>query len=82
MVIELGRRVQHTQIFLRMAALELRRIAEQAPDVAVQLQHVAQQLEAEEEDLALGGHGKTGQKNQGNSRGRRRREGQCSTLSK
>jgi hypothetical protein len=52
MVIELVRRVQDAQAFLRMAAIELRRIAEQAPDIAVELRHVAQKLEAEAEDLA------------------------------
>jgi hypothetical protein len=50
-VIELVRRAKDTQVFLRMAALELRRIAEQAPDIAVELRHVAQKLEAEAEDL-------------------------------
>ena len=45
-------RVQDTQVFLRMAAIELRRIAEQAPGIAVELRHVVQQLEAEAEDLA------------------------------
>lgn len=52
--IELLRQVQNTQVFLRMAAIELRRIAEQAPDIAVELQHVAQKLEAEAADLARG----------------------------
>src|SRR5204862_3044340 len=47
MVTELIPRVRDTQVFLRMAAIELRRIAEQAPDIAVELRHVAQQLEAE-----------------------------------
>jgi len=51
-VIELLRRVQDTQVFLRMAALELRRIAEQTPDVAVEARLIAQKLEAEAEDLA------------------------------
>ena len=52
MVIKLLRRVRDTEVFLRMAAVELRRIAEQAPDIAVELRHVAQQLDAEAEDLA------------------------------
>jgi hypothetical protein len=52
MVIELVRRVQDTQVFLRMAAIELRRIAEQAPDIAGELRHMAQKLEADAEDLA------------------------------
>ena len=51
-VIKLIRRVQNTQIFLRMAAIELQRIAEQAPDIAVELRQVAQKLQAEAEDLA------------------------------
>ena len=51
-MIELVRRVKSTQVFLRMAVIELRRIAEHAPDIAIELQHVAQQLEAEAEDLA------------------------------
>ena len=49
---ELLRRVQDAQVFLRMAAIKLRRIAEQAPDIAVELLHMAQQVEAEAEDLA------------------------------
>jgi F0F1-type ATP synthase membrane subunit b/b' len=45
--------MQDTQVFLRMAAIELRRIAEQAADdIAADLRHVVQQLEAEAEDLA------------------------------
>jgi hypothetical protein len=35
-----------------MAAIELRRIAKQAPDIAVELRHMAEKLEAEAEDLA------------------------------
>jgi hypothetical protein len=49
---KLFRRVQDAEAFLRMAAIELRRIAEQAPDIAAELRHVAQQAEAEAEDLA------------------------------
>ena len=52
MVIELLRRVQDTQVFLRMAVIELRRIAEQTPEMAGELQQVAQKIEAEAEDLA------------------------------
>jgi hypothetical protein len=51
-VIEPDGRVQNRQAFLKMAAIELRRIAERAPDVAVELGHVAEKLEAEAEDLA------------------------------
>ena len=52
MLIELIRRVQDAEAFLRMAEIELRRIAEQAPDIAAELRHVAQQVDAEAEDLA------------------------------
>jgi hypothetical protein len=38
--------------FLRMSAIELRRIAERAPDITDQLRHIARQLEAEANDLA------------------------------
>ena len=51
-VIKLFRRVHDAQVFLRMAAIELRRIAEEAPDIASELRHVAQQAEAEAENLA------------------------------
>ena len=51
-MIELSRRAQHTATFLRMAAIEMRRIAEQAPDTAVDLRHMARQLETEGNDLA------------------------------
>ena len=52
MVINLLRRVRDTEVFLRMAAVELRRIAEQTPDIAAELRHVAQKLGAEAEELA------------------------------
>jgi hypothetical protein len=51
-VIESLRRVKDTQFFLRMAAIELGRIAQRAPDISQELRHVAQQLEAEAADLA------------------------------
>ena len=51
-VIDSVRRMQHTQLFLKMAAAELSRLAEKAPEIAVELQHVARQLRAEIEDLA------------------------------
>jgi hypothetical protein len=35
-----------------MAAIELRRIAEEAPDIAAELRHIAQKVEAEAGDLA------------------------------
>jgi len=50
-MIELLQRVQDTRVFLRMAAIELRRMAEEAPDTAAELRHLAQKLEAEAEDL-------------------------------
>jgi hypothetical protein len=52
MVIELARQVQNTQFFLRMVAIELRRIGERAPDIAAELRHVAKKLDAEADDLA------------------------------
>jgi hypothetical protein len=53
-VIELRRQVQDTQVFLRMAVIELRRMAKAAPDIAVELRHLAQKLEAQADDLARG----------------------------
>jgi len=80
-VSELVQPVQDPQTFLRIAAIELRRIAEQDPDIAVELRDLAQKLEAEAEDLARR-NTKTGPNNRGRSRLQRRREGQCFTLSK
>ena len=51
MVIELVRRAQDAQVFLRMAAIELRRFAEEDPDIAAELRRVAQELEVEADDL-------------------------------
>ncbi|MBV9152787.1 MAG: hypothetical protein JO204_13520 [Alphaproteobacteria bacterium] len=45
--VELIRPVQNTDAFLKMAAIELRQIAELAPDIAAELRHMANQLEAE-----------------------------------
>ena len=81
-VFGLVRRVQNTRIFLRMAAIELRRIAEQAPDRAGELRHVAQKLEVEAEDLARRDTDETGLNNRDRSRLQRRGGGQCFTLSK
>jgi hypothetical protein len=39
MGIELIRRAREAQVFLKMAAIELRRIAEHAPDIAVELRN-------------------------------------------
>jgi hypothetical protein len=45
MVIELVRRMQDAQVFLRMTAIELRRIAEVVPDIAAELRHIAQTVD-------------------------------------
>ena len=46
-------RVQHMIAFLRMAALEMRRIAKGAePPLAAQLQHMAQQCDQEANEIA------------------------------
>jgi hypothetical protein len=37
--------------FLRLAAIELRRIAERAPDISSELRHIADQLDADAADL-------------------------------
>jgi hypothetical protein len=50
-VIEVPRRAQDEPAFLRMAAIELRRIAEQDPSLAIELRHLAQKIDAEAEDL-------------------------------
>ena len=48
---ELRRSINHEIAFLRMAAIELRRIAERAPEVADELRHIANQFEADAEEL-------------------------------
>ena len=45
------RAVDNTVRFLRLAAIELRRLAERAPDISGELHHVAEQLEADAADL-------------------------------
>jgi hypothetical protein len=47
----LVRAVDNTVKFLRMAAIELRRIAERTPDVADELRHIADQLDNDAKDL-------------------------------
>ena len=47
--------VDNTIKFLRMAAIEMRRIAERAPDVAEELRHMADQLDADADDLERAG---------------------------
>ena len=54
-VIELIQHVQEPRVFLRMAVLELRRIADEAPEIASELRLIAQQLEAEADDLVCRG---------------------------
>ena len=51
MVIELVQRVQDTHVFSRLAAIELRRLAEKDPDIAAKLRRLAQELEVQAEDL-------------------------------
>ena len=51
---QLAQRVREAESFLKMATIELRRIAERAPDIADDLRHVAHQLEAQAEALAHG----------------------------
>ncbi len=45
------RAADNTIKFLRMAAVELRRIAERAPDIADELRYLANQLDADANDL-------------------------------
>jgi hypothetical protein len=45
------RAVDNTIRFLRLAAIELRRLADRAPDISAELHHVANQLEADAADL-------------------------------
>ncbi len=45
------RAVDNTIRFLRMAANELRGMAERAPDISAELRHVANQLDADADDL-------------------------------
>ena len=49
---ELYRAVQQTIAFLRMAAVQARHIADDAPDVAELLRILADKLDAEADDLA------------------------------
>lgn len=45
------RAVDNTIRFPRMSAIELRRLAERAPDIAAELHHIAEQLDADADDL-------------------------------
>ncbi len=49
---ELSRTEKLTIPFLRMAAIEMRRIADDAPDVAERLRLIADKLDAEADDLS------------------------------
>ena len=53
-MVESNRKDQNTIAFLRMAATQLRQLAEHAPDIAAELRHMAGQLEAEADDLSGG----------------------------
>jgi type II secretory pathway component PulF len=46
------RAVDNTIAFLRMTAVELRRIAERSPEVAEELRRIADKLDADANDLA------------------------------
>lgn len=58
---EIRRSIDHEIAFLRMAAIQLRRIAERAPEVDDELRHMANQFEVDADDLAkrFGGLGTT-----------------------
>jgi hypothetical protein len=45
------RAVDNTIRFLRLAAIELRRLAERAPDISAELHHIADHLDADAADL-------------------------------
>lgn len=49
---ELERGVRQAVSFLKKASTEMRRIAAGDPDIAVELRHIARQLEAEANELA------------------------------
>jgi hypothetical protein len=48
---EIRRSIDHEIAFLRMAAIELRRVAERAAEVGDELRHMADQFEADTEEL-------------------------------
>ena len=47
----LRRSVAHTIAFMRMAAIELRRVAERDPGLAGELRRIADQLDADSDEL-------------------------------
>jgi hypothetical protein len=49
---DLRQRVAYTVMFLRMAETEMRELAERTPEVGRELQHIADALNAEANDLA------------------------------
>lgn len=49
---DLVRQAGDTHFFLRLVAIELSRIAKRSPDIAAELQHTAQKLHAEADNLA------------------------------
>jgi len=49
------RKADRTIAFLRMAAIELRRIAENEPQINGEIRYIADQLEAQANDLAQAG---------------------------
>lgn len=49
---DLPDRVGYTVVFLRMAETEMRKLAEHIPDIGRELQHIADALNAEANDLA------------------------------
>jgi len=52
-IIGLIRRVQDTDTFLRMAVIELRRIAQRSPEIGAELERIARQLEAEVDERGI-----------------------------
>jgi len=46
-----ARKDEHTVAFLRMAASQMRELADYAPEIAHQLRHVADQLEGDAADI-------------------------------
>lgn len=51
MLVKLVKQAHNTDVFMKMAALALRHIAEETPDIAIELLQMAKQLEAEAEGL-------------------------------
>jgi len=45
------KRLAETIAFLRMAAAQMRSLADRAPEISAELQHIAHQLDAEAADL-------------------------------